>query len=126
MKETAMKGTAVEITMGKQEYKKLKKLKKLLKKAYKATVKENQLWAYIENAKKNFPGYTDADKAYNEAPKGADSVQYAAFKLVESNFYQAYAEQIDEYHKAGEKAFRLRVRVSGKLSHAGEKESEEE
>lgn len=57
---------------GKQEY---KKLKKMFKKACKATVKENQLDAFIENAKKNFPGYTDANKAYREAPNGADAIQ---------------------------------------------------
>lgn len=118
-----MEETAVEVTKGKQEY---KKLKKLLKKAYKASFKENQLEAFIESAKKNFPGYMKAQKAYDEAPRGADSVKYAALKLVESNFYQTYAEQIDEYRKTGEKAFRLLLRVKNKLSHAGEKEGEEE
>lgn len=124
MEETAV--ATVEVTMGNKEYKKLKKLKKLLKKAYKASFKENQLCAYIENAKKNFPGYTDAYKAYRAAPKGADSVQYAAFKLVESNFYQAYAEQIDEYNKTESKACTLRMNISDRLWHAGRKESEEE
>lgn len=108
---------------GNKEY---KKLKKLLKKAYKACVKENQLDAFIEEAKKNFPGYMDAQKAYEEAPKGADSVQCAAYCRVKADFYEVYAEQIDEYHKTGGKAFKLRVRVSGMLRHAGEKESEEE
>lgn len=107
---------------GNKEY---KKLKKMLKKAYKATVKKNQSAAFLENAKKNFSGYMDAEKAYDEAPKSADSVQCAAFCRVKADFYEAYAEQIDEYHKAAEKAFRLRCRVSDKLTHAGEKESEE-
>lgn len=118
-----MEETAVEVTKSKQEY---KKLKKMLKKAYKASVKENQLDAFIEEAKKNFPGYMDAQKAYDEAPRGADSVKFAAFSRVQADFSEAYAEQIDKYHKTREKAFRLRCRVSGKLNHAGEKESEEE
>ena len=108
---------------GNKEY---KKLKKLLKKAYKATVKENRLEAFIKEAKKNFPGYMNAEKAYDEAPRGADSVKCAAFSRVKADFYETYAEQIDKYRKTGEKAFRLRRLVSGKLIHAGEKENEEE
>lgn len=108
---------------GNKEY---KKLKKLLKKAYKASVKENQLDAFIKEAKKNFPGYMEAQKAYDEAPRGADSVKYAAFSRVESDFYEAYAEQIDKCRKTREKAFELRCRVNGKLIHAGEEKSEEE
>lgn len=45
---------------------------------------------------------------------------------MEADFYEAYAEQIDEYHKTREKAFKLRICVTGKLNHAGEKENEEE
>lgn len=123
MEETAMEEQKSKERKGNKEY---KKLKKLLKKAYKATVKENQLDAFIENAKKNFPGYMDAEKAYEEAPRGADSVKCAAFRRLEADFYEAYAEQIDKYRKTGEKAFRLRCLVSGKLSHAGEEKSEEE
>lgn len=108
---------------GNKEY---KKLKKLFKKAYKATVKENQLDAFIKNAKKNFPGYTDADKAYRETPNGADAIQYAAFNRVEADFYEAYLEQINERRKTSAKAFRLRLRVCGKLRDAGEEKSEEE
>lgn len=108
---------------GNKEY---KKFKKMLKKAYKATVKENRLEAFINEAKKNFPGYMDAQKAYEEALRGADSVKCAAFSRVKADFYEAYAEQIDKYRKTREKAFRLRCLVSGKLIHAGEKESEEE
>lgn len=118
-----MEETAMEVTKSNKEY---KKLKKLLKKAYKASFKGNQLAAYIENAKKNFPGYTDAKKAYDEAPRGADSVKCAAFSRVKADFSEAYAEQIDKCHKIGEKAFRLRCRVGSKLTNAGEKESEEE
>lgn len=105
---------------GNKEY---KKLKKLFKKAYKASVKENQLEAFVKEAKKNFPGYTDAKKAYDEAPRGADSVKCAAFSRVKADFSEAYAEQIDKCHKIGEKAFRLRCRVGSKLTNAGEKES---
>lgn len=47
-----MEETAMEVTKSKQEY---KKLKKLLKKAYKANVKENQLAAFIEKCKEEFP-----------------------------------------------------------------------
>ena len=118
-----MEETAVEVTKSKQEY---KKLKKMLKKAYKATVKENRLDAFIKETKKNFPGYMDAQKAYEEAPRGADSVKCAAFSRVKADFYEAYAEQIDKYRKTTEKAFRLRCLVSNKLTNAGEKESEEE
>ena len=118
-----MEETTMEITKSKQEY---KKLKKLLKKAYKASFKGNQLKAYIENAKKNFPGYTDAERAYDEAPRCADSVKYAAFSRVKADFSEAYAEQIDKCRKTEEKAFKLRCCVSGKLIHAGKKESEEE
>lgn len=118
-----MEETAMEVTKSNKEY---NKLKKLLKKAYKANVKENQLEAFIENAKKNFPGYMEASEAFDKAPYSAHSVQYAAFNRVEADFYEAYAEQIDKYRKTGEKAFRLRCLVSGKLNHAGEKESEEE
>lgn len=108
---------------GNKEY---KKLKKMLKKAYKACVKENQLDAFIEEAKKNFPGYMDAQKAYEEAPKGADAAQYAALNRVEADFYEAYLEQINERRKTSTKAFRLRLRVCGKLRDAGEEKSEEE
>lgn len=108
---------------GNKEY---KKLKKLLKKAYKASVKENQLEAFVKEAKKNFPGYMKAQKAYDEASRGADVIKEAAFKRVEADFYEAYAEQIDKYRKISQKAFELRCHVSGKLAHAGEKESEEE
>lgn len=118
-----MEETVMEVTKSKQEY---KKLKKMLKKAYKASVKGNQLDAFIEEAKKNFPGYMDAQKAYEEAPKGADAAQYAALNRVEADFYEAYLEQINERRKTGEKAFRLRCLVGGKLIHAGEKENEEE
>lgn len=118
-----MEETAVEVTKSKQEY---KKLKKMLKKAYKASVKENQLEAFVKEAKKNFPGYMKAQKAYDEAPRGADVIKEAAFERVEADFYEAYAEQIDKYRKTRQKAFELRCRVSGKLAHAGEKESEEE
>lgn len=81
---------------GNKEY---KKLKKMLKKAYKACVKGNQLDAFIEEAKKNFPGYMDAQKAYEEAPKGADAAQYAALNRVEADFYEAYPEQINDRRK---------------------------
>lgn len=123
-----MEGTVMEEQKDKEHKgnKEYKKLKKLLKKAYKASVKGNQLDAFIKEAKKNFPGYMDAEKAYDEAPKGADSVKRAALSRVEADFYETYAEQIDKYRKTGEKAFRLRCRVSGKLIHAGEKEGEEE
>lgn len=118
----------MEETKGKERKgnKEYKKLKKLLKKAYKACVKENQLDAFIEEAKKNFPGYTDAQKAYDEAPKGADAAQYAALNRVEADFYEAYLEQINERRKTSAKAFRLRLRVCGKLRDAGEEKSEEE
>lgn len=118
-----MEETAVEVTKGKQEY---KKLKKMFKKAYKATVKENQLDAFIENAKKNFPGYTDANKAYREAPNGADAIQYAALNRVEADFTEAYAEQINEHHKLGRKASGLRISFENRLFKAGEEKSEEE
>lgn len=109
---------------GNKEY---KKLKKLLKKAYKASFKENQLAAYIENAKKNFPGYTDAEKAYGEASKSVDPIQCSvSYNHVISDFRAAYSGQIAEYRKTREKARRLRILVIGKLSHAGRKESEEE
>ncbi len=113
----------MEETKGNKEY---KKLKKMFKKAYKATVKENRLDAFIKETKKNFPGYMNAEKAYDEAPRGADSVKCAAFSRVKADFYETYAEQIDKYRKTGEKAFRLRCLVSDKLIHAGEKENEEE
>lgn len=118
-----MEETAMKETKGNKEY---KKLKKMFKKAYKATVKENQLDAFIENAKKNFPGYIAADKAYREAPNGADAVQYAAFNRVEADFTEAYAEQINEHHKLGCKASSLRISFGNRLFKAGEKESEEE
>lgn len=108
---------------GNKEY---KKLKKMFKKAYKATVKENQLDAFIEEAKKNFPGYTDAKKAYEEALNGTDAVQYAAFNRVEADFTEAYAEQINEHHKLGRKASGLRISFENRLFKAGEEKSEEE
>ena len=118
-----MEETAMEATESKQEY---KKLKKLLKKAYKASVKENQLDAFIENAKKNFPGYTDANKAYREAHNGADAIQYAALQRVEADFTEAYADQINEHHKLGRKASGLRISFENRLFKAGEEKSEEE
>lgn len=108
---------------GKQEY---KKLKKMFKKAYKASFKENQLAAYIENAKKNFPGYTDANKAYREAPNGADAIQYAALNRMEADFTEAYAEQINEHHKLSHKASGLRISFENRLFKAGKEKSEEE
>lgn len=108
---------------GNKEY---KKLKKMFKKAYKATVKENQLDAFIENAKKNFPGYTAANKAYQEAPNGADAIQHAALNRVEADFTEAYAEQINEHHKLSRKASVLRISFENRLFKAGEEKSEEE
>ena len=118
-----MEETAVEVTKSNKEY---KKLKKMLKKAYKASVKCNQMDAFIENAKKNFPGYTAANKAYQEAPNGADAIQYAAFNRVEADFTETYAEQINEHHKLGRKASGLRMSFENRLFKAGKKESEEE
>lgn len=118
-----MEETEMKETKGNKEY---KKLKKMFKKAYKATVKENQLDAFIENAKKNFPGYIAANKAYREAPNGADAVQYAAFNRVEADFTEAYAEQINEHHKLGRKASCLRISFENRLFKAGKKENEEE
>lgn len=108
---------------GNKEY---KKLKKLLKKAYKATVKENQLDAFIENAKKNFPGYAKAQLAFQKARYNADSVPFAALKRVEADFYETYAEQLDKCSTISSKAGTLRVTFESMLRHAGEKESEEE
>lgn len=123
MEETVMEEQKGKELKGNKEY---KKFKKLLKKAYKASVKENQLEAFVKEAKKNFPGYMKAQKAYDEAPRGADVIKEAAFERVEADFYEAYAEQIDKYRKTRQKAFELRCRLSGKLTHADEKESEEE
>ena len=112
----------MEETKGNKEY---KKLKKMFKKVYKATVKENQLDAFIENAKKNFPGYTDANKAYREASNGADAI-HAALNRVEADFTEAYAEQINEHHKLSRKASILRISFENRLFKAGKKENEEE
>ena len=108
---------------GNKEY---KKLKKMLKKAYKATVKENQLDVFIEEAKKNFPGYMDAKKAYEEARNGTDAVQYAAFSRANADFYEAYFDQINEYRKISLKASTLRISFENRLYKAGKKKSEEE
>lgn len=118
-----MEETAVEVTKSKQEY---KKLKKMLKKAYKATVKENQLDVFIEEAKKNFPGYMDAKKDYEEARNGTDAVQYAAFSRANADFYEAYFDQINEYRKISLKASTLRISFENRLYKAGKKKSEEE
>lgn len=108
---------------GNKEY---KKLKKMFKKAYKATVKGNQLDAFIENAKKNFPGYMEAQLAFQEARYKEDAVPYAALKHVEADFYEAYAEQLDKYSAISRKAGTLRVTFEDMLNHAGEWKSEEE
>lgn len=108
---------------GNKEY---KKLKKLLKKAYKASVKCNQLESLMREAKKNFPGYMDAKKAYEEAPYNADAVPFAALKRVEADFYEAYAEQLDKYSAISRKAGTLRVTFEDMLNHAGEWKNEEE
>lgn len=118
-----MEETAMEATESKQEY---KKLQKLLKKAYKASVKANQLEALVESAKKNFPGYITVRQSFNDAPRGADTIKEAAFKRVEANFYEKYAGIIDKYRKKDRKASTLRTRFSVNLFHAGKKESEEE
>lgn len=118
-----MEETSMEVTESKQEY---KKLKKLLKKAYKATVKQNQLEAFINEAKKNFPGYIKAREAYNKAPYNADSVPLVNYSRAKANFYEAYAEQLDKYSTIARKACDLRLDFEKMLNHAGEKESEEE
>ncbi len=108
---------------GNKEY---KKLKKLLKKAYKASVKSNQMDALIREAKQNFPGYMEAQLAFQEARYKEDAVPYAALKRVEADFYEAYAEQLNEHHKLGRKASGLRISFENRLFKAGKKESEEE
>lgn len=108
---------------GNKEY---KKFKKLLKKAYKACVKENQLDAFINEAKKNFPGYIKAREAYNKAPYNADSVPLANYSRAKANFYEVYAKQIDKYSTIARKACDLRLDFEKMLMHAGEKENEEE
>lgn len=118
-----MEETSVKVTNGKQEY---KKLKKLLKKAYKTTVEANRLEAYVEDAKKNFPGYITARQSFITAPRGAGTIKEAAFKRVKADFYKKHAGIIDEYRKKDCKACKLRMRLSGFLIHAGEDESEEE
>ena len=118
-----MEETAVEVTKGKQEY---KKLKKLLKKAYKASVKSNQMDALIREAKQNFPGYMEAQLAFQEACYKEDAVPYAALKRVEADFYEAYAEQLDKYSTISRKAVTLRMAFEDMLNHAGEWKNEEE
>lgn len=118
-----MEETAVEVTKSKKEY---KKLKKLLKKAYKASVKCNQMDAFIENAKKNFPGYKEAYEAYDKSSYNTDAAPLAALKRVSADFYEAYAEQLDKYSTIARKACDLRLDFEKMLNHAGEKESEEE
>ena len=118
-----MEETAMKETKGNKEY---KKLKKMLKKAYKASVKYNQLAALIEEAKKNFPGYAEAQLAFQKARYNADSVPYAALKRVEADFYEAYAEQIDKCSTIAKKARTLRVTFEDVLNHAGEWKNEEE
>ncbi|WP_250309615.1 hypothetical protein [Gardnerella sp. Marseille-Q2328] len=113
----------MEVTKSKQEY---KKLKKLLKKAYKASVKCNQLNAFIEDAKKNFPGYTEAYEAYDKSSYNTEAAPLAALKRVSADFYEAYAEQLDKYSTIARKACDLRLDFEKMLNHAGEKESEEE
>lgn len=123
MEETEMKETAMGVTKSKQEY---KKLKKLFKKAYKASVKENQLEAIVREAKKNFPGYAKAQLAFQKARYNADSVPFAALKRVEADFYEAYAEQLDKCATISSKAGTLRVTFESMLRHAGEWKNEEE
>lgn len=118
-----MEETAVEVTKSKQEY---KKLKKLLKKAYKASVKSNQMDALIREAKQNFPGYMEAKLAFQEACYKEDAVLYAALKRVEADFYEAYAEQLDKYSTISRKAVTLRMAFEDMLNHAGEWKNEEE
>lgn len=118
-----MEETAVEVTKSNKEY---KKLKKMLKKAYKASVKCNQMDAFIENAKKNFPGYMEAYEAYDKSSYNTDAAPLAALKRVSADFYEAYAEQLDKYSTIARKAFDLQLNVEHMLNHAGEKESEEE
>lgn len=108
---------------GNKEY---KKLKKMLKKAYKASVKSNQMDAFIENAKKNFPGYMEAYEAYDKSSYNTDAAPLAALKRVSADFYEAYAEQLDKYSIIARKACDLQLNVEHMLNHAGEKESEEE
>lgn len=108
---------------GNKEY---KKLKKLLKKAYKASVKCNQMDAFIENAKKNFPGYMEAYEAYDKSSYNTDAAPLAALKRVSADFYEAYAEQLDKYSIIARKACDLQLNVEHMLNHAGKKESEEE
>lgn len=118
-----MEETAVEVTKSNKEY---KKLKKLLKKAYKASVKSNQMDALIREAKQNFPGYMEAQLAFQEARYKEDAVPYAALKRVEADFYEAYAEQLDKYSTISRKACTLRVTFEDMLNHAGEWKNEEE
>lgn len=113
----------MEETKGNKEY---KKLKKMFKKAYKATVKENQLEAFIKEAKKNFPGYAEAQLAFQKARYNADAVPYAALKRVEADFYEVYAEQMNKCSTIAKKARTLRVTFEDILNHAGEWENEEE
>ena len=108
---------------GNKEY---KKLKKMLKKAYKASVKCNQMDALIEEAKKNFPGYKEAYEAYDKSSYNTDAAPLAALKRVSADFYEAYAEQLDKYSTIARKACDLRLDFEKMLNHAGEKESEEE
>lgn len=108
---------------GNKEY---KKLKKLLKKAYKASVKSNQMQASVREAKKNFPGYMEAQLAFQEARYNADAVPYAALKRVEADFYEAYAEQLDKCATISTEAGTLRVTLEDMLNHAGEWKNEEE
>lgn len=118
-----MEETAVEVTKSNKEY---KKLKKMLKKAYKASVKSNQMGALIREAKQNFPGYMEAQLAFQEACYKEDAVPYAALKRVEADFYEAYAEQLDKYSTISRKAGTLRVTFEDMLNHAGEWKNEEE
>lgn len=112
-----------KVCKGNKEY---KKLKKMLKKAYKASVKGNQLEAFIENAKKKFPGYMEAYEAYDKSSYNTDAATFAALKRVSADFYEAYAEQLNKYSTIAKKACDLQLNVEHMLNHAGEKESEEE
>lgn len=108
---------------GNKEY---KKLKKMLKKAYKASVKCNQLNAFIEDAKKDFPGYMEAKKAYEKASYNTTAVPLSAFKRVSADFYEMYADLLDKSSTIARKAYNLQLNVDEMLNFAGKTESEEE
>lgn len=118
-----MEETAMKETKGNKEY---KKLKKMLKKAYKASVKCNQLNAFIEDAKKDFPGYMEAKKAYEEAPYKADAVARANYTRAQADFYEIYADLLDKSSTIARKAYDLHLNVDEMLNYAGKTESEEE